>query len=414
MANYTYEQFQKEAQASGLMDQFDKYDLDLAQRYPEFGLSILNLKRNYNSAQTPEQKRIANEMANELRRSYGNYTGGSDGSQYISTGRLDNKIDDILGRLEGYGSFSYGSAPSYSNPYADKQEELLDAILNRPDFSWSKETDPLWGSLKKTYLREGERATANALGQAAAMSGGRPSSYAATAATQAGDYYATQLNDKIPELYRQAYDRYLDDYNMMLSDLNQVNTQQQLDYQEFLNNLAQYNTDRNFAYGQYTDDFNRLASVLGAYQGQADREYNQYLDRLAQNAATQELNRAQIDAILAAGGYPSDPLLGNSGYWPEYVDAMRGYYGAAAGGSGAGSSAGTGGGGKPGSLSAEGQGILDEYNRMKSMISPGSPTHMYNGSNMYSYFGRKISDALARGMDEAEAEYLMNMIGWTG
>ena len=55
-----------------------------------------------------------------------------------------------------------------------EQQALLDAILNREDFSWSKDTDPLYGQYRKSYLREGDRATADALGQAAAASGGRP------------------------------------------------------------------------------------------------------------------------------------------------------------------------------------------------------------------------------------------------
>ena len=76
-----------------------------------------------------------------------------------------------------------------------------------------------------------------------------------TAATQAGDYYAAQLNDIIPTLYQQAYDQYLDEYNMSLQDLNAVNTQEQLDYAKYLDDLTQFNTDRNFAFNEYLSDF---------------------------------------------------------------------------------------------------------------------------------------------------------------
>lgn len=157
---------------------------------------------------------------------------------------------------------------------------MLDAILNREDFSWSKETDPQWSSYKKSYLREGDRATQNALAQASAASGGRPSTAAVTAASQAGDYYAAQLNDVIPTLYQQAYDRYLNEYNMMLQDLGAVNTQEQLDYAKYLDQLGQYNTDRNFAYQTYLGDFNTLQGKLSALQGQDGVDYGRYLDKI--------------------------------------------------------------------------------------------------------------------------------------
>ena len=206
---YTYDDFQKAASGSNV--NFSQYDLDLAKKYPEFGMSVLDLKKQYAGATTAEQRALINAKANQLRSSYGNYTAGADGSQYVSDGKYAQGIDDTLDKIGSFGSFSYKDAPTYENRYQQKQQELLDAALNREPFSWSKETDPQWSSYKKSYLREGDRATANALAKASAASGGRPSSYAVNAATQAGDYYATKLNDMIPTLYQQAYERYLED-----------------------------------------------------------------------------------------------------------------------------------------------------------------------------------------------------------
>ena len=85
---------------------------------------------------------------------------------------------------------------------------------------------PLYSQYRKAYIREGDRAAEDALGAAAAASGGLPSSYAQTAASQAGNYYAAQLTDKIPELQQLAYQKYLNDYNMLLSDLGVVQGQE--------------------------------------------------------------------------------------------------------------------------------------------------------------------------------------------
>ena len=331
MPNFTYDGFLTAASNAGLLGEFSQADLDTAKKYPEFGYSILGLKQDIHKATTPEAKLLANEAANQLRSSFGGYTGGKYGADYISDGKIPNQIDSVLDQINNFGSFSFDQdAPVYNNQYAEQQQALLDAIINRPDFSWSKEEDPLWGSYKKSYLREGDRATANALGQAAAASGGRPSTAAVTAATQAGDYYATQLNDIIPTLYQQAYDQYLDEYNMSLQDLNAVNTQEQLDYAKYLDQLGQFNTDRNFAFNQYLSDFDILQNQLSALQGQDSIDYNRWMDKVGlyeQNQAEEtDLARAQVDAILSAGGSPSANLVGASGYTNEYVQALQAAY----------------------------------------------------------------------------------------
>lgn len=323
---YTYDDFVKAANQSGLMGQFSQDDLNLAQKYPEFGLSVLSLKKDYNNAATAEQRLLANQAANELRKSYGNYSGGADGGSFRLESKLNRRADDLLGQIGSFGSFSYDEAPTYENAFAQQQKDLLDRILNREDFSWSKETDPQWSSYKKSYLREGDRATANALAQASAASGGRPSSHAVNAATQAGDYYATKLNDVIPTLYQQAYERYLDEYNMKLKDLNTVNQQEQLDYAKYLDRLGQFNTDRGFAYQNYADDYDRLRSQLADVQGQDQIDYARYLDEVSRQQTAQDSIRSQVDAILAAGGSPSANLVSESGYSSEYVKALEDAY----------------------------------------------------------------------------------------
>jgi hypothetical protein len=323
---YTYDDFVKAANQSGLMGQFSQDDLNLAQKHPEFGLSVLSLKKDYNNATTAEQRLLANQAANELRKSYGNYSGGADGGSFRLESKLNRRSDDLLDQLGSFGSFSYGEAPTYENTFAQQQKDLLDRILNREDFSWSRETDPQWSSYKKSYLREGDRATANALAQASAASGGRPSSHAVNAATQAGDYYATKLNDVIPTLYQQAYERYLDEYNMKLKDLNAVNQQEQLDYAKYLDRLGQFNTDRGFAYQNYADDYDRLRSQLADVQGQDQIDYARYLDEASRQQTAQDSIRSQVDAILAAGGSPSANLVSESGYSSEYVKALEDAY----------------------------------------------------------------------------------------
>ena len=81
-SRFTYDQFQQAAQNSGLLGQFSQADLLKAQQDPDFGMSILTQKQNYANAATDAERAAANRRAEELRASYGNYTGGKDGRKH--------------------------------------------------------------------------------------------------------------------------------------------------------------------------------------------------------------------------------------------------------------------------------------------------------------------------------------------
>ena len=268
----------------------------------------------------------------------------------------------LLNQSLNYGDFSYADAPEYTNQYAQMQQQYLNNLLNREAFSYTPDTDPVYDSYAKAYQREGQRATANTLAQASAATGGRPSSYAVSAATQAGNYYASQLSDKIPELYQQAYQRYLNEYQMKQSDLSAINTQEQLDYKRYLTQLGQYNTDRSQAYNEYLNGYNRLQSDLGTLNAERDYGTNAYLAALQQynqdrnydlsqyelamnqyntnrSQAYQEylngyqqwqnertLMQEQIDAMLASGGTPTPEQLAAAGYTGDYASALAEAY----------------------------------------------------------------------------------------
>jgi hypothetical protein len=64
-----------------------------------------------------------------------------------------------------------------------------------------------------------------------------PSTAAVTAASQAGDYYASQLSDKLPELYESAYGRYLDEFNILGSKLSALQGREETGYARFLDEI---------------------------------------------------------------------------------------------------------------------------------------------------------------------------------
>lgn len=201
----------------------------------------------------------AHAGAEALRAKY-NYSGGADGSEYNPWGDNrwhSNTASNNNSRVESMEPFTYESAPEYVNRYQTQIDDLMNEILNRPEFSYDPETDPRYAAFRKEYQREGQRATADTMGQYAAMTGGMPSTAATVAAQQAGDYYSAQMADRIPELYQLAYSMYQDEGDNMRLNMDMLTALEQGDYNKYLNLLSQYNTDRNFAYGVYSDDWNR-------------------------------------------------------------------------------------------------------------------------------------------------------------
>lgn len=172
---YTYDDFVTAARNAGMLDRFSEEDLRIAQSSPEYGLSALKLNQDLQNATTMEQQLLAQEAMKQLRQSYG---------------------------VTGMQSSQPGTQTVY-------QQALNEAAPAAGSFLYDPATDPSYGAQKKAYLREGDRARADTMAQVSAATGGVPSSYAVTAAQQAGDYYSTQWADKVPGLEQTAYQKYL-------------------------------------------------------------------------------------------------------------------------------------------------------------------------------------------------------------
>jgi len=264
---YTYNDFVTAATNAGMMDQFDTNDIDMAKKYPEYGLSMVSLKRDLGNAKTNEQQLLANEAINQLRKNYGSYWTGDSGNRTYAAS-YGSKISDTMDRIKNYGDFKYSSQDQY--------KKLLDQAANREEFSWNPEKDELFSDYKKTYLREGDRAAANALAQAASATGGNISSFAQQAAQQGANYWAGKLADAIPALRAQRFGEYTDNFNMLL------------------NSIGQMSADRDNEYRVWGDKLAQLQQVLTNYQNQDKSDYARYLDMV--NAEYQRERDAVADA----------------------------------------------------------------------------------------------------------------------
>ena len=222
-------------------------------------------------------------------------------SSYSASGSASSSRTSTPAETSPYAAaisaFDYGPAPEWGG---SEYQTRRDAAMQRAEdmkFNYDPNTDPSWLAYQKQYRREGDRATANALGQAAAMTGGMPSSYAVTAASQAGDYYAAQLSDRLPQLYQDAYNRYLQEYQRQLGIADAYAGYDQTEYNRYLTRLGQYNTDRNFAYGAYRDQIGdqRYADETAYARSRDALSDERYQTEWEAQQAQQALENARYD-----------------------------------------------------------------------------------------------------------------------
>lgn len=173
----------------------------------------------------------------------------------------------------------------YTNRWKDQMDTMLNNILNRKDFQYDVKADPLFQQYRDQYIRNGQLAMRDTMGQAAQLTGGYGNSYAQQAGQQAYNGYMQGLNDKIPELYNLAMQAYNNKTNDMTNRYNLMGTQEGKEYSRYQDGLNAYNaelerlqnlynTERSYDYGQYrdsiTDAQQRWANAWAMFQAGKD------------------------------------------------------------------------------------------------------------------------------------------------
>ena len=165
-------------------------------------------------------------------------------------------------------------AAGYTSPYAEKLNQVIAGLKDSKWQGWDANSDPSMQAYRKQYLREADRSAEDVLGQYAQNTGGIAGSAAIAAATQASDYYKSQLADKVPQLYENAYARHLNEVAQqqnMAELLMNAESQQQNQYYDRINYAM-----NKWAQMGYADQ--EVASILGVAAGTptSDQSYTDW------------------------------------------------------------------------------------------------------------------------------------------
>ncbi len=154
-------------------------------------------------------------------------------------------------------------------------DAAMDKILNRDKFTFDVNGDALYQQYKDQYTTQGKMAMMDTMGQAAAMNGGYGSSYAQSVGQQAYQGYMQQLNDKVPELYKLALDKYTQEGDAMLQNYSLLTDQDDRAYSRHRDSVEDWNNDYTRLRGEYQDERD---SDYGRYVDDRDFAYGKYSD----------------------------------------------------------------------------------------------------------------------------------------
>lgn len=307
-------------------------DADMALGRDHFGAleRIIQERKNWANATTQEEKDAAHNRAENIRKFYGDYSGGVDGMEgeysptYHRPQRAANN-DNVNALFDKYNNAYKNPAPTWTPRYEQEISSILADLGSRERFSYDVNNDKLYQQYRDQYIREGQRAMKDTAAQTAALTGGYGSTYGAIAAQQGYDNYLERLNDRVPELEQQAYGRYADELSDQYRRLAAYQGEENRLYGQYMDALGQYNTDRAFTYNALQDAVgqNNYENQFERGIFESDRGYGvtkQQLDMQRQAAELQK-RQADIDNALAIGDYSA---LRELGYDTAYLDFLQG------------------------------------------------------------------------------------------
>lgn len=178
---------------------------------------------------------------------------------------------------------------AYQSRWDDELTSLYDQIRNRKKFSYDMGTDPLYQQYREQYQRLGRLAMQDTMGQAAALTGGYGSTYGEQVGQQAYNTYLQSLNDIVPQLQQQAYQRYQDEGTDLYNQYSLVKGREDTDYGRYRDTVSDYYSDLSDARSAYSSerslDQSQWATMLDYWAQKANNENAAYLQALAAEQA---------------------------------------------------------------------------------------------------------------------------------
>ena len=316
--------YNKEENAGSVNDKYSGFsyvDRGIADKNPEYGEQLSQIKQRYASATTDEERKTWHDEAEKLSNAYG-FTRNDDGSRVT---RLENNLNTIKNFDKAYGKDD-------NSGYQYVINSLL-ADISGAKFKYDAKSDPRY-ALAQDYAKD---AMQNQMAESAALTGGYGNSYSAAAGQQV---YNDYMEGAVDNLEDRAYSRFQDEQN---DRYQRLNTLIGLEGTAYNRALERENTEYNRAetakataqarLRTFFEDGGSVAELpeyVKTASGYTDAEiaaiYQSAQESRSKDASADARDR--VDAFISNGGDPtklSPELLAASGYTDAEIAAAREY-----------------------------------------------------------------------------------------
>lgn len=206
----------------------------------------------------------------------------------------------------------------FQSSWGEALKQAAQNLLNRQSFRYDAASDPLYQNYRQQYVRDGRLAMLDTLGQAQASTGGYGNSYAQTTAQQAYGAQLQGLNDRIPELYQIALNRYGLETTALSDRLSYLQQQESQDYSRWQDALDAWQKQTNLLANQLEtqkeQDYDRYVSDRDYSFKVSQSELEQQRWQAEFDEARRQFEAAQAAKTAASTSKGGGSYSGNQGY----------------------------------------------------------------------------------------------------
>ena len=188
--------------------------------------------------------------------------------------------ENVTNAYNEYTTLKQNAPGSYVSQYQTQLDDLYNKITNRGPFKYDLNGDMLWQNAKEQYQQLGKQAMVDTIGQATQLTGGYGNSYAQNVGNQAYQQWLTKLNDRIPEFYNLAMQRYNMEGDELNNQYGMLRDRENEAYGRYRDTVSDYNQNLQMAYNVYNnerdDDYGKYRDALDYWQNQAGAENKDY------------------------------------------------------------------------------------------------------------------------------------------
>lgn len=184
--------------------------------------------------------------------------------------------DDVQAAQSVVASMQALKPGEYQSGFEGQLAALYDEINHRQPFTYDPADDATYQRYAGIYARQGKAAMEDTMGKTAGLTGGYGSSYAQHAGQQAYNQYLQELGELVPELEKNAWDRYMQQGKSLLERYNLIKSRESAEYDRWQDEMDEWRKALAMAQDQYEglskQDVDNYQTMLSHYTTMAGKE----------------------------------------------------------------------------------------------------------------------------------------------